>query len=142
MTSVHPALRRPPLAVLKAELFKALGHPIRVRVLELLVVADSPVSEMLADTGIEPSTLSTHLAVLRRAGVVTGHRDGSSVVYALADPAVAGFLAAARTFLLRSLARGSDLLADLESEAGAPTPACRAPALDALDVAVASPQPS
>jgi ArsR family transcriptional regulator len=71
---------------------------------------------MLADTGVEPSTLSTHLAVLRRAGVVTGRRDGSSVVYALTDPAVAGFLAAARTFLLRSLARGSDLLADLESE--------------------------
>jgi ArsR family transcriptional regulator len=110
---------RQPLAVLKAELFKALGHPVRVRVLELLAVADSPVSEMLADTGIEPSTLSTHLAVLRRAGVVTGRRDGSSVVYSLADPAVAGFLAAARTFLLRSLARGSDLLADLESEAGA-----------------------
>jgi ArsR family transcriptional regulator len=104
--------------VLKAELFKALGHPIRVRVLELLAIADTPVAEMLADTGVEPSTLSTHLAVLRRAGVVIGRRDGSSVVYCLADPAVAGFLAAARTFLLRSLARGSDLLADLESEGG------------------------
>jgi ArsR family transcriptional regulator len=114
---------RQPLSVLKAELFKALGHPMRVRVLELLAIADTSVAEMLADTGVEPSTLSTHLAVLRRAGVVTGHRDGSSVIYSLADPAVAGFLAAARTFLLRSLARGSDLLADLESEgAAAPSP--------------------
>ena len=71
----------------------------------------------------EPSTLSTHLAVLRRAGVVTGRRDGSSVIYALADPAVAGFLAAARMFLMRSLARGSDLLADLESEVADPSSA-------------------
>ena len=117
-TAAAGPVARQPLAVLKAELFKALGHPIRVRVLELLAVADTPVSEMLADTGIEPSTLSTHLAVLRRAGVVTAHRDGSSVIYSLTDPAVAGFLAAARTFLLRSLARGSDLLADLEQEAG------------------------
>jgi len=64
-TAAAGPVARQPLAVLKAELFKALGHPIRVRVLELLAVADTPVSEMLADTGIEPSTLSTHLAVLR-----------------------------------------------------------------------------
>jgi ArsR family transcriptional regulator len=131
--------------VLKAELFKALGHPVRVRVLELLAVGDCPVSEMLADTGVEPSTLSTHLAVLRRAGVVTGHRDGSSVVYSLTDPAVAGFLAAARTFLLRSLARGSDLLADLESEAGAEpdTASVAAAGVGAQVAAVhAAPQPS
>jgi ArsR family transcriptional regulator len=109
---------RQPLSVLKADLFKALGHPIRVRVLELLAIEDTPVAEMLADTGVEPSTLSTHLAVLRRAGVVTGRREGSSVIYSLTDPAVAGFLAAARTFLLRSLAHGAGLLADLESEGG------------------------
>ncbi len=110
---------RQPLSALKAELFKALGHPVRVRVLELLAIADTPVADMLTDTGVEPSTLSTHLAVLRRAGVVTGRRDGSSVVYSLTDPAVAGFLAAARTFLLRSLAHGAGLLADLESEGAA-----------------------
>src|SRR6476469_10784277 len=123
---------RQPLSVLKADLFKALGHPIRVRVLELLAIADTPVADMLADTGVEPSTLSTHLAVLRRAGVVTGRRDGSSVVYSLTDPAVAGFLAAARTFLLRSLAHGAGLLADLESEGAA----------EFVAVGVSPPQPS
>ena len=136
-TAAAGPVARQPLAVLKAELFKALGHPIRVRVLELLAVADTPVSEMLADTGIEPSTLSTHLAVLRRAGVVTAHRDGSSVIYSLTDPAVAGFLAAARTFLLRSLTRGSDLLADLEQEAGIELGA--AAGVSALDAASAAP---
>lgn len=62
------------LHVRKAELFKALGHPIRVRVLELLQGNELSVSMMLAAIAVEPSTLSTHLAVLRRADVVATSR--------------------------------------------------------------------
>jgi len=106
-----------PLATIKAELFKALGHPVRVRTLELLVERDRQVSELLAELDIEPSHLSQHLAVLRRAGVVTALREGNAVRYSLALPAVADMLAAARTVLTDALTRSQDTLSDLEREA-------------------------
>ena len=61
----------PPLYQLKAEFFKTLGHPVRIRVLELLSVREHAVSELLAEIPIEPASLSQQLAVLRRAGLVT-----------------------------------------------------------------------
>ncbi len=103
-----------PLAEIKADLFKALAHPVRVRTLELLAERGRPVSELLAELGIEASHLSQHLAVLRRAGVVVARREGNAVHYALAVPAVADMLAAARAVLLDVLARSRDTLEDLE----------------------------
>lgn len=105
-----------PLHALKAELFKALAHPVRVRVLELLVPGERPVSELLADLGIEASHLSQHLAVLRGAGIVTAHREGNAVRYRLEHPALAEMLAAARTVLSDRLARTREALADLEEQ--------------------------
>jgi ArsR family transcriptional regulator len=102
-----------PIYEIKAELFKALGHPVRIRTLELLAEADQPVSALLADIGIEASHLSQHLAVLRRAGVVTKSRRGNAVTYSLADPSVGQMLAAARTFLLHRLDEARGALADL-----------------------------
>ncbi len=114
---------RPALHEVKAELFRALGHPLRVRVLELLSGTDkrldfteSTVSALLHETGIEPSTLSTHLAVLRRAGVVQTRREGTTIFYRLADPSVQELLVAARTFLYGTLSRNSGLIADLEQD--------------------------
>lgn len=101
-----------PLAEVKAELFKALSHPVRVRTLELLVDRDRQVSELLTELGLEASHLSQHLAVLRRAGVVTARRTGNAVHYALALPAVADMLAAARTVLVDAAARRQGLLDD------------------------------
>lgn len=103
-----------PIHEIKADLFKALAHPIRVRVLELLADGERGVSELLADTGFEASHLSQHLAVLRRAGVVLSRREGSTVHYRLAHPAVAELLADARTFLLAALDQTRVALADLE----------------------------
>ena len=111
-----------PLHEIKAELFKALGHPSRVQVLELLAVREQSVSALLIATRSEPSTLSTHLAVLRRAGVVHTRREGTTVHYRLADPSVADFLAAARTFLTRTLAQQAGVLADLLAEEPAGVP--------------------
>jgi DNA-binding transcriptional ArsR family regulator len=65
-----------PLYVAKAELFRSLGHPIRIRILELLVTGESPVSNLLSELGIEPSSLSQHLNILKHSGLVesTGQR--------------------------------------------------------------------
>ncbi len=61
---------------LKAEFFKTLGHPARIRVLELLSEREHTVAELLPAVGIEPANLSQQLTVLRRANVVTSRRGG------------------------------------------------------------------
>jgi ArsR family transcriptional regulator len=88
-----------PLYQAKAELFRTLGHPVRIRVLELLQDGPKPVRDLLADIDVEPSNLSQQLAVLRRAGLVESARDGASVTYALSTPDVADLLAAGRRIL-------------------------------------------
>jgi len=103
-----------PLAEIKADLFRSLAHPVRVRVLELLVDGPRPVSELLVELDVEASRLSQHLAVLRQNGVVTAVREGNAVRYSLAQPAVADLLAAARSVLVESLGRTRSTLTDLE----------------------------
>ena len=90
----------PDVANLKSEFFKALGHPLRIRVLERLSAGDRTVSELLEALAVEQSNLSQQLGVLRRAGLVTARREGPNVVYALADQRTGELLALARQMLL------------------------------------------
>jgi ArsR family transcriptional regulator len=83
----------------QAELFKTLGHPVRVRVLELLCEGPRPVRDLLAEIEVEASNLSQQLAVLRRSGIVTARRQGASVTYELADGDVPELMGAARRIL-------------------------------------------
>ncbi|WP_372343350.1 ArsR/SmtB family transcription factor [Streptomyces sp. KL116D] len=109
-----------PLYQLKAEFFKTLGHPARIRVLELLSEREHAVAEMLPEVGIEPAHLSQQLAVLRRANLVTTRKEGSNVYYSLANPHVAELLRVARTILTGVLSNQAELLADLQAAAGDP----------------------
>ncbi|WP_405811402.1 metalloregulator ArsR/SmtB family transcription factor [Streptomyces sp. NBC_00210] len=102
-----------PLYEAKAEFFRMLGHPVRIRVLELLQAGPMPVRDLLAAIEIEPSNLSQQLAVLRRSGIVTATRESSTVVYELAGGDVAELLAAARRILSVLLAGQQELLAEL-----------------------------
>ncbi|MFJ1705128.1 ArsR/SmtB family transcription factor [Kitasatospora sp. NPDC088346] len=104
-----------PLHQAKAEFFRMLGHPVRIRVLELLQAGPTPVRDLLAELDIEPSNLSQQLAQLRRAGLVTATREGSTVVYALAGADVADLLRAARRILTELLADQGVLLAELRA---------------------------
>jgi DNA-binding transcriptional ArsR family regulator len=101
----------------KAELFRTLGNPVRIRVLELLSERDHAVHELLASMEIEPSALSQQLGVLRRAGIVRQRRAGGEVRYELMIPSIQELLAAARTTLGFLLADQAQLRADLEAEA-------------------------
>lgn len=93
-----------PLYKLKAEFFKTLAHPARIRILELLVERDRSVGELLSsDVGLESSNLSQQLGVLRRAGVVAARRDGNAMIYSIAAPDIAELLAVARKVLARVL---------------------------------------
>lgn len=102
-----------PLYQAKAEFFRMLGHPVRIRVLELLQDGPLPVRELLAAIEIEPSNLSQQLAVLRRSGIVTATRESSTVVYELASGDVADLLASARRVLSVLLVGQQELLDEL-----------------------------
>jgi ArsR family transcriptional regulator len=97
---------------MKADFFKALGHPARIRVLELLSEREHAVSEMVPEIGIEPANLSQQLSVLRRAGLVVARRDGLSVTYALTSPRIAELLATARAILTGVIAGQAETLED------------------------------
>lgn len=103
-----------PLYQAKAEFFRTLGHPARIRILELLSDRDHAVHELLTEIAVEPSNLSQQLAVLRRTGLVTSRRTDGEVVYSVSVPEVRDLLLAARQ-VLTSLAATQ---ADLEPEYG------------------------
>ncbi|GAA1017148.1 transcriptional regulator [Acrocarpospora pleiomorpha] len=103
-----------PLYQAKAELFKTLGHPLRIRVLELLCEGPKHVRDLLVEMEVEAPNLSQQLAVLRRAGLVTARRDGTTVAYELAGPDVSELMRAARGILTELLVGQRELLAELE----------------------------
>ena len=94
-----------PLYEAKANLFKGLAHPLRIRILELLAGAEEEVSvaDLQTETGLEASHLSQHLAVLRRHSLVVSERRDSHVFYRLVDRRTVDMLATARGLLLGML---------------------------------------
>jgi DNA-binding transcriptional ArsR family regulator len=114
-TRKPPAAANQPISELKAELFKALAHPARIRALEVLTDGERSVGELLPLVGIEASHLSQQLAVLRRVGLVTSRKEGSSVIYAIKDPVTVDLLRVAKQLLINSLAQTTGLLTDLRA---------------------------
>jgi ArsR family transcriptional regulator len=106
-----------PLYHAKAEFFRTLGHPARIRILELLSERDHAVHELLDEISIEPSNLSQQLAVLRRTSLVASRRRDGEVVYSVRAPEVRDLLLAARS-ILSGLAAAQ---LELESELTPPT---------------------
>lgn len=104
-----------PIYEVKAQYFKTLGHPARIRVLEVLSGGPHSVSELQPEVGIEASHLSQQLGVLRRAGVVQAERQGSSMIYSATDPKVFDLLKVAKEILISNLEAAEGLLADLDT---------------------------
>jgi DNA-binding transcriptional ArsR family regulator len=102
-----------PLYQAKAEFLKTLGHPARIRILELLSERDHAVHELLEKIAIEPSNLSQQLAVLRRTSMVVSHRHSGEVVYSVSVPEVRDLLIAARKILSVIIASRGELEAEL-----------------------------
>lgn len=103
-----------PIQQLKAEFFKALAHPARIRILELLSQGELSVSELVPEVGLESSHLSQQLGVLRRANLVVTRKSGNLVYYRLADRRLAKLLDLAKQILLSYLTETRDLLAEVE----------------------------
>ena len=104
-----------PIYQVKAEFFKTLSHPARIRVLELLRDGDRTVGELIPEVGIEASHLSQQLGIMRRANLVQSRKDGATVVYSVSNPMIFELLDVAKKILTSSLAETRDLLAALES---------------------------
>ena len=105
-----------PLYVTKAALFRALGHPARVRILELLREGERSVGALQDALGLDSGGTSQHLAALRRVGVVDTRREGTSVYYRAADLHLYDLLDAGRALIARSLQEQQELLQELEAE--------------------------
>lgn len=100
-----------PLHRFKAELFKALAHPLRIKILETLRAGEVSVAELLRQLEVEPATASQQLGVLRSRGLVDSRRQGSSVYYRLRDPLVLELLTVARAMSANHLVDMQQLLA-------------------------------
>ena len=81
--------------LMTAELFRALAHPQRIRILELLRGRELCVCELMGSLRRPQAYVSQQLAVLRRAGLIVDRRQGTQVYYRLADPSLHELLARA-----------------------------------------------
>lgn len=91
----------------KAELFKSMGHPARILILEMMVDGPVAVSHLRDGTGLEASNLSQHLAILRRQRLIVPSRKDGRLFYELSCTDVSEVLAAARG-LLGTVLQASD----------------------------------
>jgi ArsR family transcriptional regulator len=99
-------VRADPLYVAKAQLFRVLGHPVRIRILELLRDGERTVGDLQIELSLDSSGTSQHLATLRYQGVLESRRDGINTYYRIRDPRVNQLLAVAKQILReRSLTR-------------------------------------
>ncbi|WP_320670222.1 ArsR/SmtB family transcription factor [Patulibacter defluvii] len=102
-----------PIYRLKAEFFRLLGHPARVRILELLRDGERSVGELQAALGLDSSGTSQHLTAMHRQGVLERRRAGTSVFYRVKDPRIFQLLEIAKQLLTARLEETRDLLGDL-----------------------------
>ncbi len=99
----------------KSDFFKTLGHPARIRVLELLRDGEHSVGELIPEVGLEASHLSQQLGTLRRANILQTRKVGSTVFYSVTDARIFELLEVAKAIITSSLAESGQLLAALET---------------------------
>jgi DNA-binding transcriptional ArsR family regulator len=113
--------RPQPIHRVKADFFKVLGHPVRVRILELVRERERSVGELQAALEIDSSGTSQHLAALRKQGLLEGRRDGTSVFYSVKDPRTFQLLEVARQILTSHYEDTQVILGELARPADQPT---------------------
>ena len=104
------------LQAFKAAFFRALAHPVRIRILEILVRGDRSVHELQETLGVDQPVVSQQLAVLRATNIVSGKKEGVRVRYMVRDPLVGKLLETARQIFNNHLVGTQDLLRELQRE--------------------------
>jgi len=100
----------------KAEFFKALAHPLRIRILELLADGDKNVNELQALAGSEGSSVSQQLTILRAKNIVYGTKEGNRVSYSIRDPLVIELLIIARKIFSNHLINAISMFDEISEE--------------------------
>jgi len=103
-----------PIHKIKADFFRTLGHPARVRVLELLKDGELTVGMLQAELEIDSSGASQHLAAMRRQGLLESRREGTSVFYRVRDPRIFQLLETAKQLIGSYLEETQALLGELD----------------------------
>jgi ArsR family transcriptional regulator len=103
----------PELSQFKAEFFKALSHPLRIRILDALRNGEVTVGDLTARLEVEQSTLSQQLAVLRNRDFIVARKSASNVFYSVRDPAIFRLLDVAREIFNNHLVDVKEMLAQL-----------------------------
>jgi ArsR family transcriptional regulator len=111
-----PHVRSDPVYVARAELFRVIGHPVRIRILELLREGERTVGDLQTRLDLDSSGTSQHLAALRQHGLLDSRRAGTSVYYRLKDPRISQLLWVAREILASRLSESQALLTRLANE--------------------------
>ena len=111
-----------PIYLLKAEFFRILGHPVRVRILELLRDGERTVGDLQGALDLDSSGTSQHLGTLRRHGLLEARREGTSVYYRVKDHRTFQLLEVAREILTSNLEETQTLLGELAGGPAAPEP--------------------
>src|SRR5712692_6458228 len=101
----------------KANFFRALAHPVRIRILEVLGKGERNVQELQEVMGLDQPIVSQQLAVLRGKNIVTPRKLGTTVRYALSDPLITKLLAVAREIFNNHLMDTRTMLRELQREA-------------------------
>ena len=105
----------PELSHFKAEFFKALAHPLRIRILDELRHGEAGVNDLCVRLDVEQSTLSQQLAILRNRSIVVGRKDGQNVFYSVLDPEIFKLLDVAKKIFNNHLIDVKDLLSQLST---------------------------
>jgi ArsR family transcriptional regulator len=105
----------------KAEFFKALGHPMRILILEILRGGPCSVGKLAETVGASESAISQQLAVLRGRGIVVTERHGTTIIYRVRDLQLFDLLDSARRIFNGSLSDTIDMLRLVESESESPS---------------------
>lgn len=108
---------KPSLQGFKADFFRALAHPLRIRILEALGAGERSVQELQQVLGLDQPIVSQQLAVLRGKNVVTPRKQGTTVRYALSDPLITKLLTVAREIFNNHLVDSQTMLRELRREA-------------------------
>jgi ArsR family transcriptional regulator len=101
------------LSQFKAEFFKALAHPLRIRILDELRKGEMSVNDLGSRLNVEQSNLSQQLAVLRNRNILAARKDGQNVYYSVRDPQLFDLLDVARKIFNSHLIDVKDLLSQL-----------------------------
>jgi DNA-binding transcriptional ArsR family regulator len=102
----------------KAEFFKALAHPLRIRILDQLGRGEFGVNDLSSRLDVEQSHLSQQLAILRSRNIVVTRKEGQNVYYSVRDPEILNLLAAAKKIFNNHLVEIKGLLTQLAVPGG------------------------